>query len=104
MEMIELLIIQLFVVFVIDLSGIIEEMEKIIAKWLKVTKVHIPKPFSCSLCTTFWLSIIYILCTGHFTIPYIGFCALMAYLTPAAYNILIALKDILIWLTTPKNK
>ena len=99
MTLINLLIIQLLIVFVIDLSGFIEELEKMIAKWLKVNKVHIPKPFSCSLCSTWWTGIIYLIIIGHFTLPYIGFVALLAYLTPVAYNFLIMVKEALTKIT-----
>lgn len=30
------------------------------------------KPFTCSLCMSFWCGIIYLLCTGNFTIPYLA--------------------------------
>lgn len=99
MTMINLLIIQLLLVFIIDLSGIIEEAEKMIAKWLKVPKVHIPKPFSCSLCSTWWIGLIYLLIIGQFTIPMIGYVALLAYLTPVSYNFLILVKEALIKIT-----
>lgn len=99
MIMINLLIIQLLIVFIIDLSGIIDELEKMIAKWLKVNKVHIPKPFSCSLCSSWWCGLIYLLIMGQFTIPMIGFVALLAYLTPVSYNFLLLVKEALIRIT-----
>lgn len=98
--LVNLLVITFIIVFIIDLSGIIDELEKMIAKWLKVTKVHIPKPFSCSLCSTWWLGLLYLIIIGQFTIPYIGYVALLAYLTPVWMNVLIALKELLIKITT----
>lgn len=100
MTMINLLVIAFLVVFIIDLSGIIEELEKMIAKWLKVSKVHIPKPFSCSLCSTWWLGLLYLIIIGNFTIAMVGYVALLAYLTPIWMNVLIALKDVLGKITT----
>jgi hypothetical protein len=51
--------------FIIEYSGFIAEMEDILTKLTKSTfKVHIPKPFSCALCCTFWIGLIYI-CTNH---------------------------------------
>lgn len=98
--MINLLVLTFIIVFIIDLSGIIEEVENMIAKRLKVHKVHIPKPFSCSLCSTWWIGLIYLLIIGQFTIPMIGYVALLAYLTPIWMNVLIALKDVLGKITT----
>ena len=94
--LIDIFIITLMVVFVIDLSGFIEEMEKILAKWMKAYKVHIPKPFSCSLCSTWWIGLIYLIFSGHFTIPFIGYVALMAFLTPVWYSMLLGVKELLL--------
>ena len=100
MILIKLLIIQFIIVFIIDLSGVIDELEKMIAKWLKVPKVRIPKPFSCSLCSTWWIGIIYLIVMGQFTILMLGYVALLAYLTPVSYNFLIMIKEALIKITS----
>lgn len=55
----ELLIITTIICFIIDISGIIESIEWWLSKWLKVN-CKIPKPFSCSLCMSFWIGIIWI--------------------------------------------
>lgn len=55
----ELLLITTIICFIIDISGIIESMEWWLSKWLKVN-CKIPKPFSCSLCMSFWIGIIWI--------------------------------------------
>lgn len=90
--MIELLIITALIVFIIDLSGFVNEMERIIGRWLKCT-VRIPKPFSCSLCSSWWAGLIYLIIVGRFTILWIGYVALLAFLTPVIYNILQFLRD-----------
>ena len=93
--MIELLILTAIIVFIIDLSGVIEEMESGLAKWLKVKKARIPKPFSCSLCMTWWSGLIYLICVNSFTLGWIAYVALLAYLTPVIYNALTLVYDIL---------
>ena len=55
----ELLLITTIICFIIDISGIIESIEWWLSKWLKVN-CKIPKPFSCSLCMTFWIGLIWI--------------------------------------------
>lgn len=55
----ELLLITTIICFIIDISGIIESIEWWLSKWLKVN-CKIPKPFSCSLCMSFWIGIIWI--------------------------------------------
>ena len=87
--MLEMLLITLIIVWIIDLSGIIEELEVALAKWLKTKKVHIPKPFSCSLCVTWWSLLLFVLVTGRITLIYISLCALFAFLTPFFYDLLL---------------
>lgn len=55
----DLFLITIIICFIIDISGIIESIEWWLSKWLKVP-CKIPKPFSCSLCMTFWIGLIYI--------------------------------------------
>lgn len=98
--MLELLFIALIVVFVIDLSGFVPEISKIIWGWIypKVKYVDwiIPKPFSCSLCSTFWLGIIFLIITHSFSLGMLAYVALLAFLTPAMKELLILVKDSLI--------
>lgn len=102
---INILMITFICVYIIDLSGAIDELEDIIGKWLKC-KIKIPKPFSCSLCSSWWLGLLYIIIMGKFTILNIAFVAFLSFLTPNIYNILIALKiaiDDLIGYLTPNR-
>ena len=92
-----LLILQAIVVFVIDLSGAISDMvEPLLGRIFHQPKVTLKKPFSCSLCTTFWLGLLYIAIYGHFTLPYIAYVCLLAWLTPVTKDIIIILKEYLL--------
>lgn len=95
MTMIDLLIIALILVFIIDLSGIITEMEKALQKKLK-RKVIIRKPFSCSLCMVFWTGLVYLLITGSFTIPMIGYVSLLSFSTPVMKDTLFVLRELIL--------
>lgn len=96
-----LFILQLIIVFIIDLSGVIEDgIEPMLAKFFKQRKVKLKKPFCCSLCMTTWIGLIYILIKGCFTIPMIGYVLLLAFLTPIANNLLIMVREALIKITT----
>lgn len=80
-------------VFIIDYSGIIESMERGIAKAIGFPTVHIPKPFSCSLCSTWWLGLSYLIWTKDVSIPnlcWVGFCAAI---TPEISAVLWTIKD-----------
>ena len=91
--MIDLLIITLILVFIIDISGIITEIERMMQKKLQ-RKVVIRKPLSCSLCMTWWSGLIYILITG-FSIPMLGYVALLAFLTPIFKDMLLVIRELM---------
>ena len=76
--LLNLFLIQVLVCFVIDLSGFLQETETFLAKILHY-RVDIPKPFSCSLCMGWWINLLFILFTGHFTLPYITAVAMIAF-------------------------
>lgn len=89
-----ILLIAIITVIIIDLSGFIQSLESGLSKWLRIPNVHIPRPFSCSLCSTFWLSIIYIIVIGKVTILNVAVILLLSYMTPIIKDILIFIKDI----------
>ena len=78
---IKLLLITICVVIVIDLSGIIDDAELRLSKWLKA-KVRIPKPWSCSFCMSHHISLLYLLCVGKLTLPLYTLVLVFAFLTP----------------------
>jgi hypothetical protein len=92
--MLDLFILSAVIVFIIDLSGIITAIEKGLSKWLKC-QATIPKPFSCSLCCVWWVGLIYLICTTTFTIPMIGYVALLSFMTNPIYNTLLFIRDLL---------
>lgn len=98
--MINLLLIACIIVFIIDISGFVDEIVKrIYDKYIKVGDYHtlLPKlkPFTCSLCSTFWIGLIYLLITSQFNILMIGYVCLLAFLTPIIGDIFIMVKDAL---------
>lgn len=97
--LINLLILQLIVVFIVDLSGVMTHIKKWIWKWLKGKdkpyKDFSLKPLDCSLCSTWWTGLIYLLIIHSFTIPYIAYVALLAFLASTAASLLQLIKDTL---------
>lgn len=98
--MINLFILTCIIVFIIDLSGFVDEMVKrLYYKYIKVGDYHtlMPrlKPLTCSLCLSFWVGIIYLLITSQFTIMMIGYVCLLAFLSPIIGDILVMIKDVL---------
>lgn len=94
--LIDLFLITLIIVFIIDISGFIDEMETILSKWLK-GKARVPKPFSCSLCMTWWTGLIYLLIIGEFTLLWIATVALFAILSGVLATLLICVRETLNW-------
>lgn len=89
-----LLLIAFICVFCIDYSGFIEEADRLITKALKSkVPLHIPKPFSCSLCSTWWVGIIYLAIVGNLNLPYIAALAGVSFLTPEILSIIYFIKD-----------
>lgn len=76
--LLDVVFIQIIVCYIIDLSGVIQGIETGLSKWLKV-KCVIPKPFSCSLCSGWWINLIYLIAVHQFTLPYIVFVALVSF-------------------------
>lgn len=77
----DIVVIVCIVVFIIDVSGIVDSIKHTIWKWLFKDREYrwfSLKPFDCSLCMSFWMGLIYLLCVGQFNIPMIGFVCLMA--------------------------
>ena len=91
----KLLLIAFITVFIIDYSGFIDEMDKILTKVLKSkTPLHIPKPFSCSLCSTFWLGLIYLICVNQFTLLNIAGVIVVSAFTPEILAFIYLMKDL----------
>lgn len=87
----DLMLITATVCFGIDCTDIIASLEDMLARWLHkpAGTVHIKKPFSCSLCSTWWCCLAYCAMTGHFTLEGVALsaaCALMAKPVSALLN------------------
>ena len=92
----DLLLISIITCFIIDISGISENMEWYLSKWLG-GKVIIPKPFSCSLCSIFWIGLIWIITHGQFTLLNIVFVCLFATLSEQISNFIKIFKQLVHW-------
>lgn len=94
MTLANLFIIAFIAVFIIDYSGFIEEADKILTKVLKSKfPLHIPKPFSCSLCTTFWVGLFYLLVAGKLSLVSVALLGMVCILTPEILSIIYFAKD-----------
>lgn len=98
--MLNILLITLILVYIIDISGAIEQLvEPTLAKIIKAKRVRLKKPFSCSRCMSFWIGLLYILITWQISIPMIAYVCLMSFLTPFFNNVLSLIMELLMRLT-----
>ena len=81
-------------VLVIDISGFVHSIKVAIGKYLKISPNSFRiKPFDCSFCMTFWVSLIYLLVVGRFSLVNIAIVLLMCCLTTPLKNLVMSLID-----------
>lgn len=81
-------------VLVIDISGFIHSLKAAIGKFLGISPNSFRiKPFDCSFCMTFWVSMIYLLVVGRFTLVNIAIVLLMCCLTTPLKNLVMSVRD-----------
>ena len=92
-----LILINFSIVFLIDQSGFINEFKSWLKKLLTNGKMkdsnYSIKPFDCSLCMTFWVSIIYLLIINNLTIESFALVCVSAWLTTFTNDIYIVIKE-----------
>lgn len=99
--LLNLLWINLIVVLVHE-SGFITYMDDWINERYKFH--HLPYPVLCALCTTWWLSLLYIIITGHFTLPMIALCLLNAHMTKVTLPVYRLLENLALKLVDLLNR
>lgn len=75
------------VVYIIDISGFTQSWHGLLQRWLKVSRVQV-KPFDCSTCMSFWVVLVYSLCSGVVLIHSLGLAVLASFL---AYPMAVAM-------------
>ena len=81
-------------VIVIDISGFVHSIKVAIGKYLGISPNSFRiKPFDCSFCMTFWVSMIYLLVVGRFTLVNIAVVLLLCCLTTPLKNLVMSVRD-----------
>ena len=91
--------IQIIVCYIIDLSGFIQSVETGLSKLLKF-KCVIPRPFSCPLCSGWWINLIYLIAVHQFTLPYIVFVAMVSFFSKNISGLLRWIQESLVKIET----
>ena len=92
----ELFLLALIVVFIVDISGIVESMKGAIGRWLGITLQRL-KPIDCSLCMVWWSGLSYLLAVGRFELLPIVAVAVLATFSVQIGGILQVARGLLQW-------
>lgn len=98
---INIILITFIVTFIVDISGFIDSVKYFIWKrYIKIGDYHniTFKPFTCSLCMSFWSGLIYLLLTNHFTIPFVAFVTLCSMLSSNFSDLQQYIKDLVTYI------
>ncbi len=100
----DILIITLIITWVIDLTDFITSIKKLLWRAIfgkdKIYRDFQMKPFDCSLCSSFWCNLIYVICMGKFSLPILGYISLMAFMTPVIKDVMQMIRDIFVRVIT----
>lgn len=96
---IDLLLIQVIVVILIDISGIVQSVEGLIARLLSLKKVSIYM-LECSFCMNHHTAVMYLLLTGALSLKNYCFVLILSFLTSVTKDLLWGVRDRLIKLVS----
>ena len=93
---IDLLLIWAVVVYVVDLSGFTDFWLGRLTRFTTrrgLPAVHSLRPFSCSLCMTWWCCILYALVRGEFTLTVLAYSAALSFLSITLSELFIFIRE-----------
>ena len=93
-----LLLITIGVTIVIDMTDFVTSVKMAIWRWVfkanpREYRDFRMKPFDCSLCSSFWLGLLYLIIWGKWTLGLMVFQLFLSIMTPHIKDILILIKD-----------
>ena len=91
---VELLLVSAVVVFVIDLSGVVESVKDALSRWLN-GRVRRLRPFDCDLCMVWWVTLLWALIRGEFSLPIVAYSAGLAFMATTIKDVLLFVKELL---------
>ncbi len=91
----DLLLIQVILVIITDLSGFPEDGIKPLLRRITGSPGEPSKIFTCSLCQTHWAGLIYLLVTGNLTFLNYALVLFLAFMTPVTGSLLYLVRDFL---------
>lgn len=99
---IDLILIQIIVVLIVDMSGFIDSFKSFISKTL--TKGHIEtsnyrlRPVDCSFCMNWWVGLTYLVISNQLSLGSVALILILSFLTTSTKEILLYIKDLISYL------
>ena len=95
---IDLLMVALITIYIVDISGFTESWRTALARSLNISESAMRplKPFDCGKCMTWWVCLIYPICTGEISLGTIAFAALLSHLSNPIGELMIFIRE---WMT-----
>lgn len=87
-----LILIQIIVVIIIDISGVVEHVEGLIARMLSLKKVSIHL-IECSFCVSHWIGLFYLLVTGSLSLKSYCFVLILSFFTTVTKELMYCVRD-----------
>lgn len=94
---IDLLLVALVTIYIVDISGFTESWRGWCADILHISKMKPLPPFDCGKCMTWWVCLIYPICTGDISLGTIAFAALLSHLSNPIGEVMIFIREWLCW-------
>lgn len=90
---IDLVLIAAITIYIVDLSGFTESWRSALTRMLKARELKAIKPFDCGQCMTWWVCIIYALCSESFSLPVLAYIAALSFLSIPIGQICIFIRE-----------
>lgn len=96
---IDILLVAIVTIYIVDLSGFTDSWRSLVATKLGIKALKPLPPFDCGLCMTWWVCVIYSLCTGSFSLGTLTYIAVLSFLSIPIGQVLIFIKEAFIAIT-----
>ena len=97
----DLTLVALITIYIVDISGFTDSWRSGLSAMLHISRLKPLPPFDCGKCMSWWVCLIYALCTGHLNLGTIAFSALMSHLSIPLGQALIFIRE---WINYLLNK
>lgn len=94
MSYLKLFEISIIVVIIVDISGVVTDVKKMLGRILGINNVNL-KLIECSFCLNFWVSMAYLVITNQLSITAVMVTLLLSTMTTVIQDLIYFVRDIL---------